>query len=37
MAKKAGQNEGTIYWREKRQRWCAGVFLGFEGGKRKRK
>jgi integrase len=35
--KRRGQNEGTVYWLEKRQQWCASVSLGYEGGKRKRK
>lgn len=35
--KKGGQNDGSIYWREDRQRWCCIVSLGYEGAKRKRK
>jgi integrase len=36
-SKRRGQNEGTVYWLEERQRWCASVSLGYEGGKRRRK
>jgi hypothetical protein len=37
MAKKGGQNDGSIYWLEDRQLWCVCVSFGYEGGKRKRK
>ncbi len=37
MGNKGGQNDGSIYWLDDRQLWCAAVSFGYEGGKRKRK
>lgn len=34
---KGGQRDGSIYWLDDRQRWCASVSLGFEGSRRRRK
>lgn len=34
---KGGQHDGSIYYLEDRQRWCASVSLGFEGSRRRRK
>jgi integrase len=36
MARRRGQNEGSIY-RRKDARWCASLNLGWENGRRKRK
>jgi hypothetical protein len=37
VAKKGGQNDGSIYWLEDRQLWCVCISFGYEDGKRKRK
>jgi integrase len=37
MARKRGQNEGSIFQRESDGRWCGVISLGWENGRRKRK
>src|SRR5215472_12078003 len=37
MARKRGQNEGSIFQRESDGRWCGVLNLGWENGRRKRK
>src|SRR4051812_15949708 len=37
MASRRGHGEGAIYQRESDGKWCAGVDLGWQNGKRKRK
>lgn len=37
MAKKRGQNEGSIYQRKKDGRWVGAIDLGWQSGKRRRK
>jgi integrase len=37
MARRRGQNEGSIFQRESDDRWCGVINLGWESGRRKRK